>query len=250
MNLAALYENASESGKVSQREKLILEYLPLVKRIVHRMASQLPSSIEIDDLNTAGIIGLIQAIDRFDQKRGIKLSTFASYRIRGAILEELRSRDILTRTDRKKVKSLEKTALAFEQKHGREPNDEEIAAELDMDIGEISNIRKVSAIGIFSLDEIGYETHQKRPQLIRFLADDSSNPLSLTRLKELQAVLGETIETLSKNEQMVVSLYYNEELTMKETGEVLGITESRVSQIHSQVIIKLRKKLYRKGVLG
>lgn len=250
MNLAALYEHASDSMKVSQREKLILEYLPLVKRIVNRIATHLPATIEIDDLTTAGIIGLIQAIDRFDQNRGIKLSTFASYRIRGSILEELRAKDILTRADRKKVKTLEKMVLSFEQKNGREPTDEEIAEELNIDTTDIQHIRKVSSIAVFSLDEIGYESYQKRPQLIKYLADNKSDPLSLTKLKELQVVLGKAIETLNEKEKILVSLYYNEGLTMKEIGETLNITESRVSQIHSQVVVKLRKKLYKKGVIS
>lgn len=250
MNLAALYEHASDSMRVSQREKLILEYLPLVKRIVNRIAAHLPATIEVDDLTTAGIIGLIQAIDRFDQDRGIKLSTFASYRIRGSILEELRAKDILTRSDRKKVKTLEKMAIDFEQKNGREPTDEELGKSLDMKVSEIQHIRKTSCVAIFSLDEIGYEAYQKRPQLLKYLADDKSDPHSLTKLKELQAVLGKAIDTLNKKEKILVSLYYNEGLTMKEIGEVLSITESRVSQIHSQVVVKLRKKLYKKGVIN
>lgn len=250
MNLAALYEHASDSMRVSQREKLILEHLPLVKRIVNRIAAHLPATIEVDDLTTAGIIGLIQAIDRFDQDRGIKLSTFASYRIRGSILEELRAKDILTRSDRKKVKTLEKMAIAFEQKNGREPTDEELGKSLDMKVSAIQHIRKTSCVAIFSLDEIGYEAYQKRPQLLKYLADDKSDPHSLTKLKELQSVLGKAIDTLNKKEKILVSLYYNEGLTMKEIGEVLNITESRVSQIHSQVVVKLRKKLYKKGVIN
>lgn len=249
MNLAALYEHASDSMNVSQREKLILEYLPLVKRIVNRIAAHLPASVEIEDLTTAGIIGLIQAIDRYDQSRGIKLSTFASYRIRGSILEELRAKDILTRADRKKVKVLEKMVAAFEQKYGREPTDQEISREMRIDIEDIQHIRKVSSIAVFSLDEIGYDAYQKRPQLMKYLADKDSDPLSLTNLKELQAVLGKAIDTLNKKEQILVSLYYNDGLTMKEIGEVLSITESRVSQIHSQIIVKLRKKLHKKGVI-
>ncbi len=249
MNLAALYENASDVMDVSQREKLILEYLPLVKRIVNRIAAHLPASVETEDLNTAGIIGLIQAVDRFDQNRGIKLSTFASYRIRGSILEELRSKDILTRADRKKVKVLEKMEAAFEQKHGREPTDQEISKALNIDMENIHHIRKVSSIAVFSLDEIGYDSHQKRPQLMKYLADDDSDPLALTNLKELQMALGKAIGTLSKKEQILVSLYYNDGLTMKEIGEVMGITESRVSQIHSQIIMKLRKKLRKKGAI-
>jgi len=250
MNLATSFVSVPESMKVSQREKLILEYLPLVKRIVNRIAAHLPSTVEIDDLITSGIIGLIQAIDRYEPTRGVKISTFASYRIRGAIIEELRSRDILTRSHRKKVKALEKTIFALEQNYGRKPTDDEIAKKMGIETKDIQKIKKASGMAIISLEEIGYSSSQKRPKLMKFLADGNIDALSLTKLKELKTVLVNAIDTLKHKEQMVVSLYYNEELTMKEIGNVLGITESRVSQIHSQVIIKLRKRLYKKEVLN
>jgi len=250
MNLASPLENVSESMKTSQREMLIIEYLPLVKRIVHRIAAHLPSKVEIDDLMTSGIIGLIQAIDRYEPARGVKLSTFASYRIRGSILEELRSRDILTKSQRKNVKTLEKITLALEQKYEREPTEGEIAQEMGIERKDIQKIKKFSGMAIISLDEIGYSPSQKRPKLMKFLIDGNIDPLSLTKLKELKMALVNAINTLRHKEKMVVSLYYNEELTMKEIGEVLDITESRVSQIHSQVIIKLRKRLYKIGVIN
>ena len=249
MNFTGAVATASKTMDVSKRNELVMEYLPQVKRTVYRIASHLPPSIEIEDLITAGTIGLIQAIERYDPSRGVKLSTFASFRIRGAVLGELRSRDILSRTNRRKVKELETAILKIEQKLGREPTDHEISKETGLKKSEIDNIRKIAGLSLISLDEIGYSDSQQRPQLMKFLTDNSDDPQTLTKLKELKAALAASIEALKEKEKLVVSLYYIEELTMREIGNVLDLTESRVSQIHSKAILNLRKKLRKEGLL-
>jgi RNA polymerase sigma factor for flagellar operon FliA len=165
------------------------------------------------------------------------------------VLGELRSRDILSRTNRRKVKELETAITRLEQKLGREPTDEEVSTETGFKIDEIDNIKKIAGLTLISLDEIGYSDSQQRPQLMKFLTDKSDDPQTLTKLKELKSALAASIESLKEKEKLVVSLYYIEELTMREIGDVLDITESRVSQIHSKAIFNLRKKLRKEGLL-
>ena len=204
MNLSAASLAASPyRDEGVTRNRLISEYLPFVKRIVHRMAVHLPTHVDVEDLIHAGVIGLIQSIDRYDPTRDNTLATFAMFRIRGAVLSELRSRDILSRSNRKKVREMQQTWIHLEQKLGREVEDWE----------------------------------------------DQDALLSI-RAQEIKAALAKAIDELSENEKTVISLYYVDELTMKEIGEVMDLTESRISQIHSGAIIHLRKKLIRNGVLN
>jgi RNA polymerase sigma factor for flagellar operon FliA len=228
---------------------LITEYLPYVKRIVHRLAMHLPSTIDIDDLMNVGVIGLIQAVDRYDPRRDNKFMTYAVFRIKGAVLSELRSRDFLSRSNRRKIRELENAFLRLEQKLGREVEDNEVAVELGVDVEQIYRTKQLSNISFISFEELGYSSKDEKEKLINFLVNNDDDALTLTRLKELKNALARAIEALPEKEKLVISLYYIDELTMKETGEVLGITESRVSQIHSQAIIHLRAKLRKKRLL-
>lgn len=232
------------------RNQLIIEYLPYVKRIVHRIAIHLPSSIEIDDLINAGIIGLIQASERYDVSKNSKFKTYATFRIKGAVLSELRSCDFLSRSDRKKIRDLEKAYLKLERKLGREVQDKEVAKEMGLNLDQFYRIKQISAISFISSEEIIYSSCKEKVSLMRCLADnDIEDALTLTKLKEIKSALARAIKELSEKEKMVISMYYVEELTMKETGKVLDITESRVSQIHSQAIIHLRRKLKKEGLI-
>ncbi|UCE55870.1 MAG: FliA/WhiG family RNA polymerase sigma factor [Desulfobacterales bacterium] len=249
MELAKTATKRTNKKDSSYREQLISEYLPYVKRIVHRLAMNLPSTIDIDELLNVGVIGLIQAVDRYDPKRDNKFMTYAVFRIKGAVLSELRSRDFLSRSNRRKMRELESAYLRLEQKLGREVEDMEVAEELGVDIEQIYRTKQLSNISFISLEELGYSSKDEKEKLINFLVNNNEDALTLTRLKELKNALAKAIEELPEKERLVISLYYLDDLTMKETGEVLGITESRVSQIHSQAVIHLRAKLRKQKLL-
>jgi len=234
----------------SYRDQLITEYLPYVKRIVHRIAVHLPSTIDIDDLMNVGVIGLIQAVDRYDPKRDNKFMTYAVFRIRGAVLSELRSRDFLSRANRRKIRDLENVHLKLEQKLGREVDDFEVAQELGIDIEQVHRTKQMSGISFISFEELGFSSKDEKEKLINYLVDSDDDALTMTRLKELKAAVAGAIEQLPEKERLVISLYYLDELTMKETGKVLNVTESRVSQIHSQAVMRLRAKLKKDKFIG
>jgi RNA polymerase sigma factor for flagellar operon FliA len=234
----------------SYRDQLITEYLPYVKRIVHRIAVHLPSTIDIDDLMNVGVIGLIQAVDRYDPKRDNKFMTYAVFRIRGAVLSELRSRDFLSRANRRKIRDLENAHLKLEQKLGREVDDFEVAQEMGIDIEQVHRTKQMSGISFISFEELGFSSKDEKEKLINYLVDSDDDALAMTRLKELKAAVARAIEQLPEKERLVISLYYLDELTMKETGKVLNVTESRVSQIHSQAVMRLRAKLKKEKFIG
>lgn len=232
------------------RNEIIAEYLPYVNRIVNRIATHLPPTVDVDDLVNVGIIGLIQAIERYDPARDNKFMTYAVFRIKGAVLSELRSRDFLGRTTRKKIRNLEKAYLKLEQQLGREVKDEEVAQEMDMDLDQFYQVKRMSSISFISFEEIGVSTQEEKETLMGYLnSDGPDDALSLTTIKEIKHTLAKHIENLPEKERLVVSMYYSDEMTMKEIGMALDITESRVSQIHSQAVLRLRNKLRKDGFL-
>ena len=231
------------------RDQLITEYLPYVKRIVQRLAVHLPSTVDIDDLMNVGVIGLIQAVDRYDPRRDNKFMTYAIFRIKGAVLSELRARDFLSRSNRRKIRELESAYLRLEQKLGREADDQEIARELGVDLEQVYRTKQMSSISFISLEELGVSSRDEKEKLLSYLINNEDDALSMTKLKELKKAMALAIKQLPEKERLVISLYYLDELTMKETGKVLGITESRVSQIHSQAILHLRTKLRKQKLL-
>jgi RNA polymerase sigma factor FliA len=232
------------------RDQLITEYLPFVKRIVRRMAVHLPAHVEVEDLMNAGVIGLIQSIDRYDPSRDNTLATFASFRIRGAVLSELRSRDVLSRGNRKKVREMQQSWIHLEKKLGREVEGWEVARELGMTSNEFDDLQRMAGISFISLDDMDSQSNSEKEKLLSlFTCGDDQDALMLTRISEIRTALAKAIDALSDRERMVISLYYVDELTLKEIGEVMNLTESRISQIHSAVIIRLRKKLIKNGVL-
>jgi len=249
MALAETHAKKSEKDDLSYRNQLITEYLPYVKRIVQRIAVHLPPTVDVDDLMNVGVIGLIQAVDRYDPKRDNKFMTYAVFRIKGAVLSELRSRDFLSRSNRRKIRELENAYLKLEQKLGREVDDNELADELGIDVEQLHRTRQMANISFISFEELGYSSKDEKEKLMSYLVDNDDDALTLTRLKELKGAVTSAIEQLPEKERLVISLYYIEELTMKETGKVLNITESRVSQIHSQAIKRLRAKLRKEKLL-
>jgi RNA polymerase sigma factor for flagellar operon FliA len=223
------------------REELILKYAHLVKYIADRMAVRLPSNISREELISAGIVGLLDALDKFDSKMGIKFQTYAEHRIKGAILDELRKMDWIPRSIRKDMHRVENAMTAIRSKFGREPEDFEVAQEMDIDIDSYYKIiGRTRGIGILSLDETMPDG--STPKFAKH-ASDMPSPFDALKIKELKQTLSKAILTLSKKEQLVLSLYYYDEMTLKEIAKILGLTESRVSQVHAKAIIRLRTKL-------
>lgn len=250
MELAEAVNESVYKARQPFREQLITEYLPYVKRIVQRIAVHLPSGVDIDDLTSAGVIGLIEAVDRYDPARDNKFITYASFRIKGSILGELRARDILSRSNRKKVRDLEKAAVKLEQKLGRKATDSEVAEELQLDLDQYYQIKRFSGVSVISLDEINTFTNEEKENIKRYLIDNEpEDALTLTGLKEIKEAIADAIEALPEKKRLVISLYYQDELTMKEIGKVLGYTESRVSQIHSEAVRLLRESLRKGGLI-
>ncbi len=224
-----------------RREDLILKYAPLVKQIAERMAVRLPPNISKDELIGPGVLGLFDAIDKFDSKRGIKFRTYANLRIKGAILDELRKMDWISRSVRRNINRIEDAIRALELKLGREPKDDEIAEELRLDIDSYYKmISRSHGVNLLSLDELMLDGTTSR--LNKQVADEPS-PFDELKIKEVKKVISKALSTLSEKEQLVMSLYYYNELTLKEIANVLNLTESRISQIHSKAIIRLRIKL-------
>ncbi len=249
MKAARNQPSPPKSKVAADRDQLMATYLPHVKRIVNRMAIHLPATVDIEDLYTVGVIGLIQAIDRFDPGRNNKFITYATHRIRGAVLSELRSRDFLSRSNRRKIREMDNTYALLEQRLGRDVEAHELAEAMQIDLDELDKIKGLSSISFISFEEMGYSESNDKGRLIKYLADDGMDALSLTNLNELKAAMTKAIEQLPEKEKLVLSLYYFDELNMKETGKVLNVTESRVSQIHSQAVIHLRNKLRREKVI-
>jgi RNA polymerase sigma factor for flagellar operon FliA len=250
MPTAELQIKTLDKRDYTLRNQIISEYLPYVNRIVNRIAIHLPPTVETDDLVNVGIIGLIQAIERYDPKRDNKFMTYAVFRIKGAVLSELRSRDFLGRTTRKKIRSLEKAYLKLEQKLGREVEDAEVAREMGLDMDQYYRVKRMSSISFVSFEEVGNSTKDEQEEFLgNLIGGDGRDALSMTTIKEIKSTLAEHIEELPEKEKLVISMYYSEEMTMKEIGDVLDVTESRVSQIHSQAVIRLRAKLRKDGLL-
>lgn len=232
------------------RSDLILTYTPLIKYIAVRLASRLPSHVALDDLISCGTIGLIDAIEKFDPAKNVQFKTYAEFRIKGAMLDELRALDWVPRSVRRKVTDLEKTYSDLEKKLGRPATDEETAAELDMGLEEFYKLLdETKAISFMDIDLL----RQKHPEatdnsLLETFAVDDADPFTALNMAEIREVVAKAITDLPEKEKLTVSLYYFDELTMKEIGEVLGYTESRISQMHSKAMLRLRSRI--KTALG
>ncbi len=222
-----------------QRETLILEHVPLLHHIVGRMAVELPARIERDDLLGWGMLGLIGAADGWDPGRGLKFSTYAYSRIRGAVLDELRRMDFLPRGRRDRVRELERTLAALEQKHGTKPAPEELADAMGITLEEVDGIlESARSAAQVSIDDGPNE------QLRALLSDPrSDDPVGSAERAEAAEVLAQAIAALGDPEQTVITLYYAEGLLLKEIGEVIGVTESRVSQLHTRALYRLNREL-------
>jgi len=227
------------------RDELILQHMPLVKYLVGRIMPQLPAHLDQQDLLSAAMIGLINAADRFDPLRGVLFKTFAEQHIRGTILDELRSYDVLSRSMRDKYKRLERQVTALEHLLGRNPTSEEVAQALDMGLEEYYGLLDdVHVFSFISLDDSWDDEEGNALSLADVLsANEAKSPQQQVMMMQMTAALGVAIDSLPEKERLAVTLYYNEDLNLKEIGETLGLTESRISQILSQAMVRLRGKL-------
>jgi RNA polymerase sigma factor for flagellar operon FliA len=229
----------------SDREQLILEHMPLVRYLVGRMAAKLPPHLDLQDLMSAAVIGLINAADRYDPTRGVLFKTFAEQHVRGTILDELRSYDVLSRSMRDKYKRLERELRLLEHLLGRNPTSEEVAEALQMSLEDYFGLLDdVHAFTFISLDD-SWEGDDGSPLCLAdvLCETDAKSPQQLVISKQLTEALGQAIDTLPEKERHAITLYYNEDLNLKEIGELLGLTESRISQIISQAMVRLRSRL-------
>ncbi|MDX6592278.1 MAG: polymerase sigma factor FliA [Gaiellales bacterium] len=245
--IAELWREFKGSGDASLRERLILHYSPLVKYVAGRVGVGLPPNIEQADLVSYGIFGLIDAIEKFDLARAIKFETYAISRIKGAIIDELRSMDWVPRSVRSRAREIERAIAELENRFHRPPTDEEIAAKLGISEEEFQdNLTQISRSSVAALDEMwtisssGGDTVSLIDTLQDPNADDPSLEMTRTEVRE---ALASAIGKLPERERTVITLYYYEELTLREIGEVLGVTESRVSQLHTKAVLRLKAKL-------
>lgn len=225
------------------RNALIRQYSPLVRRLAHHMMAKLPPSVEVDDLIQVGLIGLSEALTRYEATQGVQFETFATQRIRGAMIDELRENDWMSRGSRKSQKEIEVALRRLEHRLGRSPNESEIASELGMSLSDYQSLLgKVQGTQLVYLEDmVGGEGEDSF--LDRHMVDTEANPMELLRDQRIRQSLVEAIKGLPEREQYIMSMYYEKDMNLKEIAAVLGITESRVCQLHSQSIARLRAKM-------
>ena len=227
-----------------EKEELIKSYVPLVKKVVHRLSGRLPKDVDMQEMLNSGIIGLVDALEKYDPKHETNFSTYAQFRIRGAILDSFRSQDWLPRSLRFKSHKIELAYHRIEQKLGRPASDEEVAEELGLPIEELQRLLgEVGTIVMLSFEELGFGHGEERFQADEWLASKGQDPLHRLLGDEKVSVIARALDRLPEKERLVVSLYFYEELNLKEIGEIMGVTESRASQIRSRALIRLKNYL-------
>ncbi len=230
----------------SSRDQLVLEYAPLIKYIAQKIAARLPANIELDDLMSSGVIGLMDAMEKYDATRDNKFKTYAEFRIRGAILDELRAQDWVPRSVREKAKILERCFAKIEQRNGRQASDEEICGELGITQAEYHELlNQVRSVSLLSYDDISHFSKADKRALhgVGENGTKASTPFSEVNVAYIKKMIADAIQDLPEKQRLVLSLYYYEDLNLKEIGRVLDVTESRVSQLHTQAILRLKGKL-------
>lgn len=247
VELRDLWKKYKSTGDKRARERLVLAYSPLVKYVAGKMGSGLPSYVDDADLVSYGLTGLISAIERFEPSREIKFETYAMSRIKGAIIDELRSMDWVPRSVRMRAREFERANAKLEHKLHRAPTDQELAHELDVTPEELQeHIQQISNSAVIALDELWSVSDSSGGQVS--LLDTIEDPHAADPEKSFDAVnvkeqIAEAISRLPEREKLVVALYYYENLTLREIGEVLGVTESRVSQLHTKAVLRLKSRL-------
>lgn len=245
MDLENLWIKYTETKDKEIKKQLIEHYVNLVKIVAGRMYNFYGSKIEYDDLLGYGILGLIDSIDKFDISKNIKFETYAQIRIKGAIIDNIRKLDWIPRSLRKKSKDVQNAIFSLENKLGRSPTNHELARELEISLSELEILLSdISTFNVSSLEEVLITKGDYSSEL----QQDKSMPEEIYEEKEIKELLASSIDSLSKNEKIVISLYYYEELTYKEIGHVMELSESRISQIHSKAILKIKNFLAKEGI--
>jgi len=243
--LDPLWKKYIKKNDPDTKEKLIVMYISLVKYVAGRLMITLPPSVELDDLESAGVMGLIDAIDRYDPKYGVKFESYAIPRIKGSMLDELRKLDWIPRSIRSKSRELEKVIQQVENEKGGPATDEELSEKLNISLDDFYDLlREVGTTSLLSLDEILYNGEGGKADLHEVIEDtETESAVDEINREELKDMMIKAIDDLPEIERLVIALYYYEELTLKEIGQVLQLSESRISQIHTKTILSLRAKL-------
>ena len=243
-----LWQEYRKTKNTEIREYFVIKYSPLVKYVAGKVAIGMPQQVEFEDLVSYGSFGLLDAIEKYDPERDIKFKTYAMTRIRGSIFDELRNIDWVPRTLRQKAKQLEEAIITLENKLGHSVDDEEIAKEMGISNQELQELfSKISGASVISLNDVWYtgDDNDQVSFIDTIESPESLNPENIIEKEEIRSVIVEAIKQLPDKEKKVIVLYYYEDLTLKEIGEVLEVTESRVSQLHTKAILRLRGKLMR-----
>ncbi len=244
---AMIREAWKEEGGIPPdlKDRIVLEHTTLISYIVSRIAVRLPSHVDLEDLYNTGVIGLMDAVDKYDPDKDCKFKTYAEFRIRGAILDQLRSLDWVPRSVRQKSRRVEKAYSDAEKRLGRQASDSEIADSLGIDLNEFhALLSQTRGVSIVNMDDLRAQSDSDHPTPSANLEDvNAEDPFTTLKTRELTQALGTGIEALPEKERLVISLYYYEDLNLKEIGHILGITESRVCQIHSKAVGRLRARL-------
>jgi RNA polymerase sigma factor for flagellar operon FliA len=246
-DISALWARYKDEHETQARDELILNYSPLVKYVAGRLASSLPQTVDTADLISYGIFGLIDAIEKFDPGRAIKFETYAIARIKGAIIDELRAMDWVPRSVRSRAREIEQSYIALENQLKRLPTDEEVAGHMGVTLKEFQDIlTKLSYTSVVSFEElwVGGEREDGQSAIGSIRDDSADDPVAIFESVEIKDILAGAIDRLPEREKTVIALYYYEGLTLKEIGQVLGVTESRVSQLHTKAVLRLRARLH------
>ncbi|MDW8002874.1 MAG: FliA/WhiG family RNA polymerase sigma factor [Deltaproteobacteria bacterium] len=245
-----MFKKGIEAYAKSEKERVIEEFVPIIKALALKVAKGINDESLIEDLVSAGVIGLLEAMEKYKPERGIKLKTYAYLRIRGSMIDELRAHDYFPRSARAKAKKIEKAIRELETKLGRLPEEDEIASYLELDREEyLDMLKDFAGLSVISVDELTELTGEDKEKVIRYILEECENPEDVAEFKELERMMAEEFEKLSEKQRLVLSLYYKDELNMKEIGQIIGVTEARVCQIHTQAILHLRT-LLRKRLEG
>lgn len=249
-----IWKEYKESNDKSARDKLILHYSPLVKYVAGQVGSRLPQSVDVGDLVSYGMIGLMDAIERFDLSRDIKFETYAMSRIKGAMIDELRTLDWIPRSLRYKAKELEKVYYELENELKRMPEDEEVAKALSISVEELQDtLAELSRSSLMALEDL-FTTDVERDNRVNvmdILVDPKAqDPAMVFEQAELKEILADALKKLPEREMIIITLYYYDNLTLKEIGEILDITESRVSQLHTKALLRLKTRLKESQAIG